>query len=183
MGKIQLERAKLQERLQQMTSGLDAKETGIKTQEKRGLRPHGPSREGGEFLVCVRQVAEGSSAKAAPLQRFGVGTREYDLLCGRGSATRLEKATTRGLCEGAPSSMAGTRAIGEETRMDIYEKKADLIARINAGGEDRHEMLPELQGLVRELESHGNTISANLKYMLAELEDEAREAEMDNFPV
>lgn len=67
--------------------------------------------------------------------------------------------------------------------MDIYEKKADLIARINAGGEDRHEMLPELQGLVRELESHGNTISANLKYMLAELEDEAREAEMDNFPV
>lgn len=67
--------------------------------------------------------------------------------------------------------------------MDIYEKKADLLARINAAGEDRHEMLPELQGLVNELESHGNTVSANLKYMLAELEDEAREADMDNFPV
>lgn len=67
--------------------------------------------------------------------------------------------------------------------MDIYEKKAELLARINNAGEERHEFLPELQGLVRELESNGNTVSANIKYMVAEMEDEVREAEMDNFPV
>lgn len=180
----ELNRAKLQERLQELTSRLDGIETGLETYDQREWPVLGASREGDEFLVCVGQEAEELAAVVAALQRFDSGTYGQCMLCGETiSAARLEKAPTATLCKGCAMSVAGTRALGEEMRMDIYEKKADLLARINAAGEDRHEMLPELQGLVNELESHGNTVSANLKYMLAELEDEAREADMDNFPV
>ncbi|WP_072706282.1 TraR/DksA family transcriptional regulator [Donghicola eburneus] len=180
----ELNRAKLQERLQELTSRLDACETGSETWTQRTGPDDGSVRQGGELLVCADQTPETMAEVSAALSRFDSGTYGQCMLCGETiSAARLERVPTATLCAGCASSVARTRALGEETRMDIYEKKAELLARINAAGEERHEMLPELQSLVSELESHGNTISANLKYMLAELEDEAREADMDNFPV
>lgn len=180
----ELNRAKLQERLQELTSRLDAMKTGLETQNQRDWPVDGAVREGDEFSVCASGVAEDIAAVVAALQRFDSGTYGQCVLCGETiSAARLEKVPTVTLCSGCAESVDRTRAIGEEMRMDLHEKKADLLARINAAGEERVEMLPELQGLVDEMESHGNTVSANLKYMLAELEDEAREADMDNFPV
>lgn len=178
-------RAKLQDRLQELSSRLDAIEGELESHTTRDWEDLATEREGDEVLERLGQTGAQEVARiTAALGRIDAGTYGMCGSCGdQISLARLEAVPTAVLCRDCAAEAASSGAIGEEKRMDIYEKKAELLARINNAGEERHEFLPELQGLVRELESNGNTVSANIKYMVAELEDEAREAEMDNFPV
>ncbi|PRY86785.1 hypothetical protein [Donghicola tyrosinivorans] len=67
--------------------------------------------------------------------------------------------------------------------MELNRRKADLLARINAAGENRYELLAELRKLTADISARGMEVSINLRTTLEEMEDEATEAEMDNMPV
>lgn len=67
--------------------------------------------------------------------------------------------------------------------MDFTKRKAELMDRYSKAGADRVELLPDFQGLVNDLREQGKPVASNLAYILTELEDEAREADMDNLPV